>query len=333
MSFTIPRETFKRSTTQSRAELHVTGGVRAYEHQNREWTWYPALSAGAMLALNPQPIGVIGGIALDVGLQIFGLDELNGLETQLVSRVWTPLDAGSNGKPQPVDAWNAIAHNAEVAGNHNYAALARHIAYSMNAAGIRLRDASDDYHSQLIAAIHDKRVSGMRFANIPMQDIHLAFHSVLSELASARDYLATALARTLGAPDRIDAMNRFADWLQKPSQANAKQDPVIAAMLEAYDPKSTAPWLYELTEYRNTFLHRQPIGSQAGARFLQYNEVEHRGIVFPKIEMQLGEGDNSRPPIDALTRFIELYRAMTRLTKLASMQAPYPTEPPNLIVR
>ena len=221
------------------------------------------------------------------------------------------------------DIWRAIARNADKAGDVPYSLLARHMSFSLNAAGIRLRDASDDYRAQLVAAIQAGQKAGCRFSNIPMKDLQLAFHSVLSELASARDYLAAALANKLGAPPKIDAMNRFADWLGAASRAEIRNRPVVREMLDAYDSGSDNPWLHQLTEYRNLFLHRQPLGSATSPQFLVYDVVEREGILYPRISMPLDENDPSAPGQEALARFIQLYRAMTRLVKFAADHAPY----------
>jgi hypothetical protein len=234
---------------------------------------------------------------------------------------------------QPADLWSAIAGTADEAGDGDYATLARHISFSLHAAGIRLRDASDGYRAQLINAIHEGQEAGRRFSNIPMRDLQLAFHSVLSELASARDYLAAALASKLGAPARVDALNRLAEWLEAASRADLRERPVVREMLAAYDPTSASPWLHQLTEYRNVFLHRRPLGAQSASQFLRYEIVMQKGVGYPRIEMPLGAEDPSAPGQDALTRFIDLYRAMTDLLRAAAANAPYESALPNFVVR
>ncbi len=224
---------------------------------------------------------------------------------------------------QPADTWGAIARNADRAGDQTYAMLARNISYSLHAAGIRLRDASDCYNTQLIAAVHEKRKPGSRFSNPPIKDLHLSFHSVLSELSSARDYLAASLAQKLGAPPRIDALNRFADWIKPEAKSQMREMPVVKEMLKAYDSTDVDPWLHDLTEYRNRFLHREPFGSAKGAYRFQYSESDLNGFRYPAIAMPLGEADLSASDIDALSRFVGLYRQMISLARLAAIHAPY----------
>ena len=230
----IPAGTFQRGTTRCITELHITGGARAVERGPRLWMWHPVLVAGATRALAPMPIDRIDRLADNIGLQLFGGDEQSDLEGPLISRVWTPLEGPGNGSMQPADAWRSTARNADQAGDAEYAILARHIAFSLSAAGIRLRDASDAYRAQLMAAIQSRRAVGTRFSNIPIRDLQLAFHSILSELASARDYLAAALASKLAAPPKVDAMNRFAEWLDASSKAELRERPVVREMLDAY---------------------------------------------------------------------------------------------------
>lgn len=328
----ISAKSFQVGHTQSVTELHISGGIRATMQGDKIWSWYPVLKDGQMKSLNPTPINGISTLASEVGETLFGGDQQNDVDKQLISRVWTPLDGPSKVEMQPADLWSCISSNAYDAGDKDYAVLARHISFSVHAAGIRLRDASDGFQAQLFAAIDAKRKTGERYTNIPVADIHLAFHSVLSELASARDYLATALASRLGAPARIDALNRFSDWLAAPSRSHHRTEPVIKEMLQALDTKSTNPWLHMLTEYRNTFLHRRPLGSQQSSQFLIYSIYERRQIPFPKVELPLGDNDAFAPGTDALKHFIGIYREMTGFARLAAQHAPYDSSPKHFMV-
>jgi hypothetical protein len=311
-------------------ELHLTGGLRAPMQGDRLWSLGPVLDGRTVRQLAPRPIQHVAAIAAGIGGTLFGGDEVTGMETPLLSRVWTPLDGPGPGKPQPADNWRAIAGNAADAGAEEYAKVAGHIAFSLTAAGIRLRDASDQHHDQLMAALAEGKSSGNRFSNIPVSDLQLAFHSILSELASARDYLAKTLAITLGAPARIDSLARLKDWLDASSRAHLRAMPPVSDMLAAYDPASPDPWLHELTEYRNLFLHRQPMG-RPGAGWLRYEEREHDGLIIPVVTMPLADDDPFAPGADALLRFVGLYRKMTALLDQAAESAPHPATVPHFV--
>lgn len=328
----IPRETFKISSTRSTSELHISGGLRALEQAPRLWSLGPLLSKGKQVALKPMAIQQIDQAAKDAGQYLFGGDQVSGLGTPLVSRMWTPLNGPTTEGLQTSDLWAGIAGNASDAGNETYAMLARNIAYSLRAAGIRLRDASDGFHNQLIAALQERAVDGRRFTNVAATDIHLAFHSVLSELASARDYLAATLANRFGAPLKVDAMNRLAEWLGKSANTDLRSCKVVAAALAAYDSSAADPWLYELTEYRNQFLHRSPFGTARNSHLLQLSIKAVGELQSPALHMPLGEDDRWAPGEDALKRFITLYRRMIDLLSLAADNAPYDSTPPHFVV-
>lgn len=317
-------------TVQMITELHLTGGLRAPMQGDKMWSLGPVLDGRTVRQLAPRPIQHIAAIAAGIGGTLFGGDEVTGMETPLLSRTWTPLDGPGSGKPQPADKWSAISGNATYAGADEYAELAGHIAFSLTAAGIRLRDASDHHHDQLMAALAEGKSSGTRFTNIPVSDLQLAFHSVLSELASARDYLAKTLAISLGAPARIDALARLKDWLNAPSRAHLRATPIVADMLAAYEPANHDPWLHELTEYRNLFLHRQPMGRR-GAGWLQYEERKHDGLTIPIVTMPLTSDDPFAPGADALLRFVGLHRKMTNLLSRAADVAPHPATFPHFV--
>lgn len=317
----------------SRAFLHITGGARAAEVKGRLWRWFPIMAGGQEGQLSERPIDHVEDLARTVGLTVFGGDQHSDTDKRLPSRIWTPLEVPRAPGLQPADLWRAIGHNAEADGDSAYATFAHHIGHSLHAAGIRLRDASDHYLAQLQGAIDEKSRAGRRFSNIPMLDLQVAFHSVFSELASARDYLAASLAHKLGAPGRIDAMNKLADWAGAVSRAELATRPVVAEMLAAYDREGADPWLFQLGEYRNTFLHRAPFGAANGAAWLVYDEVDHNGMTFPRISLPLGDSDPFTPGTDALTRFIGLYRAMTRLAGLAVQHSPHEASLPSFVGR
>ena len=328
----ISRETFKVGKTLVANDLHISGGLRAQEREPRRWSLGPLLSSDVKPSwLRPFPIQQIDQSAIAIDEILFGGDEISGIGTPLVSRSWTPLNGPHKGMPADV-LWGGIAFNAHKKGDELYSRFARNIAHSLRAAGIRLRDASDGFHIQLMAALAEKKETGARFTNTAAMDIHLAFHSVLSELSSARDYLAAALGHQIGAPPSKDAMNRLADWLAKPVNAHHQSDNVLGQMLAAYDSGSADPWLYELTEYRNEFLHRTPFGMARNQHLLQLTIKQVGELRCPLLHMPLRADDRWGPGKDALKRFITLYRRMIDLLTTAAEDAPYDSTPPHFIV-
>jgi hypothetical protein len=306
--------------------LHITGGLRA-QRAGGGWIIGPLFKNGPVALLGPFADEDIGPMCREFGQFVFGADETSAIDSALPSRIWRPLLGLPLMKHQPADTWCLIGSAAMMSGDAEYERLAAKISMSLRAAGTRLRDASDEYHRQLIAGLRRGQATGLRFQNISMQDLHLAFHSLLSEMSSARDYLATAAARRVGAPASVDALNRLASWLEKPSGKLHVNDPMISAMLQAWDASQPDPWLHDLTEYRNLFLHREPLGANEHARWLSLvqRETAHGRVVTA--QMLLPARPNSNQVCDALMRFVELFGKLCRFSDALAVYAKYAPEP------
>lgn len=312
--------------------LHATGGLRAGRHSDGWMIGPMPAGAGKVKKIGPVPDERVGSVLGALGGQLFGADEVADPDSLLPSRNWTPLLGAPQLAYQPADVWGWVAEAAGAAGDAEYAALARNVSVSLRAAGIRLRDASDEYHRQLLSAIAHGQKPSLRFANTTLADLHLAFHSLLSEMGSARDYLATVAACRVGAPKKIDAASRLADWVKRPAGHAAATDPLVTRILTAWDAAAPDPWLHDLGEYRNLFLHRQPLGADERSQWLRL--VEHTGahgrtlLVTMEIELRPGRTE----VCDALARFVELHGKLCRLADFAAILARYASRPAIFVV-
>ncbi len=324
----IPFTGLTRSPAQVIDELHFTGGVRARLVRDG-WEIGPLLREDGVGAVTGVSEGEIRDLGATMGLTLFGADEIVAIDPNLPARIWTPLLGPPRLAHSPSDIWAFIASSARTAGDDAYARLARNLSVSLRAAGLQLRNASDEYHTQLVAALMRNQRVGGRFKNLSMLELHLAFHSVLAEMASARDYLAQVAAGRVNAPKRIDALNRLKDWVEKPVNFTARRDTLVVRLLEALDSSNPDPWLADITEYRNLFLHREHIGAMAEWLVVEEREslVGHLRTIVMAI--------NVRPPdeatCDALTRFVDLYGSLCRLADLAATLAPYSATPPAFV--
>jgi hypothetical protein len=304
--------------------LHLTGGLRAAKASGG-WNVGPVLRGDQVGHIGPVPDTDVMRCCASLGVRVFGGDHVTDADSALPTRIWTPILWPPVLKHQAADTWSMIASGARSAGDDSYAFLAQNVSLTLHAADIRLRDASDQYHLQLIAALKRSQQLG-RFQNIPAKDLHLAFHSVLTELASTRDYLATIAARQIGAPAKIDALSRLDDWLQRPPNRGHAASSLIAAMLEAYDETKPDPWLWELTDYRNFFLHTKPLGTDEHAQWLSLTERETPLGKIRLVEMQMPIKRHEPATCEALNRFVDLHARVCRLADFAAghaKHAPY----------
>jgi hypothetical protein len=315
-------------TTAVRTELHFTGGIRAYK-SSEGWDIGPLLRESGICAAGKVPDGQIGNLGSAAGLTLFGGDEISGIDTPLPSRVWTPLLGPPRLAQTASDTWGMISSQARLAGDNNYGGLASNIAVSLRAAGLQLRNASDEYHKQLLAALKSGQAVNKRFRNIPMEDLHLTVHSIVTEMGSARDYLAQVAARRVGAPANTDALARLKDWVKKSVNAAARNDVLVEPLLEASDPEGVDPWLDDITKYRKLFLHHEPIGTTA--RWLVLEERESSVGSVRTIMMAINMRPGADTICDALVRFVDLYARLCRLADFAATLAPYIAAPPAFV--
>jgi hypothetical protein len=328
----IPITGLKRSQIETELELHFTGGIRGRRFSDG-WRIGPLLrnnQLSEIAGISESKIASLGGA---MGTTPFGIDEISAVDPMLTTRMWMPFFGLPDATPQPSDTWGMIASGARSAGAESYAGLARNLSASLRAAGLHLRSASDGYHRQLAAALARDQKVGMRFANISMIDLHLAFHSILAEMASSRDYLAQVAVRRCNGPNRIDALSRLKDWLEKPANRESRSDALISRLLSASDVEHSDPWLADITEYRNLFLHREHISAGGAARWMLVEDRESPVGAVRTITMPIKIRPRAETICDALTRFAYLYKQLGQLADFAASLAPYPAAPPHFVVK
>jgi hypothetical protein len=324
----IPISGLKLGTTAIRDELHFTGGLRALRLEGG-WVIGPVLREGVVQFTGFIPEERLASVGHSVGALLFGADQISGTDCHLPVRVWRPLLGPPILKHSADDTWGMIALAARRTNDVGYARLASNLSVSLRAAGLQLRNASDEYHKQIQAALASGKKVGLRFCNIPMIDLHLAFHSVLMEMASARDYLAQVAARRVNAPDQRDSLGRLRGWLDKPANSAALSDELVARLLAASDAKGPDPWLADITEYRNLFLHREHIG--AVAKWLALEECDSAFGPVRTVRMAIHIRPGAEVMCDALVRFVMLYGELCRLADFAATLAPYAAVPLNFV--
>src|SRR3546814_14881753 len=81
--------------------------------------------------------------------------------------MWYPLSATTQRIQAAADLWSNVSQNHDEHADPKDVSLARYLSFSLRAAGIRIRDASDQYHKQLRAAVREKSQDGNRFSNVP----------------------------------------------------------------------------------------------------------------------------------------------------------------------
>lgn len=309
----IPPSDITRSQHLADQELHFTGGLRGFLVGPSQWAIGPTPALQGMSEIGPFEDQRIRECAAALGVVVLGADEIGVVEPDIPFRIWTPLLGPPVMQRAAADTWSMRATGAYQAGDGELARLAGHVSACLRAADLHLRSISDGYNAQLRAAIRRGQTPGGRFSNLALMDVHLACHSLLAEMGAARDYMSAIAARRVGAPSRIEALSRLQDWAAKPVNRSALSDPFLVALLAASDETGGDAWLGELGEYRNLFLHREPMSANDSAKWLTLHERRTAYGAIQTITMELTSAEGSSPPVDALTRFGALHGRLARL--------------------
>jgi hypothetical protein len=261
-------------------------------------------------------------LANHLGLVFIGLEQVSMTDAELPDTIWTPGVPYLDGVENPADVWSAIAHGASSSQDMKYSVISRNISVCMRAAGLQLKNVANQYYLQHKRALRGGIKPGMSFSNVALIELHLACHSLLAEMASVRDYIATIGAIRVGAPEKIDALNRLSDWTNKIVNAQAKSDPLVQRLLESSDKTSSDPWLYDLGEFRNTFLHKRSMATDDRTNRLTVNKLVGRFSGMTGVEMRMTSARDNLTR-EALEFFSELFAKLCDIALFAATCAKY----------
>lgn len=306
-------------------EVHFSGGLRARRNKFG-WMIGPMLVEGSIVEMGPVLEQDMNAVAKELQVRALGANETILGDPYLPTRIWEPFVGLKPTPGLPTELWSNIAHHAAQAGDQRYSSLARYTDSCLRAAGIRLRDISDGYNSQLLSALNRGIQVGHPFRNIPLNELNLAIHSFVAEMGAARDYLAAIVGRQLGAPESKDSLARLDGWLNSNTRSTELNKPAAQMLMQGWTDV-TDPWLKQLTEYRNLFLHREPMGArgvESAPRINSFKSVhgEVRTLILPIPQSLEGLGT-----VDALTQFFRLHWQMCHLAANLANVSPYPSTP------
>lgn len=318
-------------SASSTEEIHFSGGLRGFQ-TDRGWALVPVSEdpdQDALVFRTPQ--AHFDFATRECGLRFIGtcVHYRTGENSpQMDIWEWGARDP-ANGL-SAADSWGAVAHQARVQGDEEYANSASYLSACLKASGLRLRDVSDGYGDQLKWALAENRKPGGWFSNAALLDLYSDCHSLASELSSARDHLSRIAGIHAGAPKNKDSLARLEEWVAKASNNAHASQPLIQLLLTASGTGQNPNWLRKLGEVRNEMLHKVPMASNKRVS----------GIVMQSVKTTLGEiktirlGEpTSTTPLasqapDSLIELSQLGASMERLCRDAWKVAKYPAELP-----
>jgi hypothetical protein len=247
--------------------------------------------------------------------------------------VWEPGKRDPSNNLNAADSWSAVGHNAALAHDSGYAECATYLSVCLKIAGLRLRDVSSKYHDQLRWALRAQQKTGTWFSNAALLDLYADCHSLVSELSSARDYLARLVAIHANAPDNIDSLARLEGWINRIGNHGQASRPLAGLILSASGTKESPGWLRRLGEVRNEMLHKIPMGANRRVSGLTIQEFSTSMGTVQTI--RLAEPLSKTPLVnqgaDPLVELSQLSTSMEQLCRAAWKLAKYPASLPEFI--
>lgn len=311
-------------------EVHFTGGLRGAP-TNRGWALFPVSDdKNSDAIVFPTSTEHFQFATQQCGVSFLGVCVKYRSDTHSAPMdVWDFGNRGPKNEFGAADSWGFVGHRAYLAGDTSYSEPASYIGTSLRTAGLRLRDVSDGYHNQLAWAFAEKRSPSTWFSNAALHDLYGNFHSLASELSSARDHLAKIVAIHIGAPDRIDSSARLEEWLDKSPNRSHQAHPIAGLLLSALGTKTSPGWLRRLGDIRNEMLHRVPMAANKSVAGLVLEQVAT--TLGPVSRIRLGEPLSKTPlSLQAADPLVELARlsiSLEDLCRAVMQQAKYPAEP------
>ena len=260
---------------------HVSGGVRANLSDPLVVKVFPTAARTAELLPLPGPHDVLKAVH-SLGLVLVGTEECMEIG-HLEHRIWHSCTYQKLYTPPglalaPSELWGALAHAAATNGDGESSSVMRHNSFTLTAIGRRLLEVSDEYGTQLLAALADGNRQDRKFSNTQVLDLFLSCHAFLMEACAARDYLARFLGRHVYGGVEADSVAKL---LRKKKPTHA----IDTILGPANDRASPESWMVRMNEYRDIITHRAPLTYLGGGntrieiRFQPWAESK----IFPRI--------------------------------------------------
>lgn len=325
---TTPIDNLRRTRIMSREVLHFTGGLVAFPVVGGGVAIGPIRVETGLGYVGPMSFKKASELAMEMGSFFVGANQIHDTGPER-SEFWKPNLGGGNFE-QTSESWASIAISARKANDEIFANAARYLCLSIRAAAWRLRDVSRFHNEQLEWALLSEKKSGARFSNVPLFDLYLAVHSLVTELCAARDYLAQICALRVGAKQGTDSLARLMDWLSKASHSHARIDAMAALLLSANGNRDSPGWLADLGELRNRLVHREPMAANPDAAALLFVRPDHHERKLGNIRLsKFREGKDvvdGEDPFVSLLRFWLSFEALSRACwPLVDYSAVHPT--------
>lgn len=254
--------------------INYTGGFKIWQLDEDEWSYGPILHEGKPCIIGKFSFAEAKEAIEKMNLCPIGYEHHTSLDGSSMT-VYMSVYPVSPKNPMPAtDVWQTISGNIQGSAGTSGEILGKYAHYltaSLRSMDIAIAQISNHYHTQLIQSLRDGTEVGRRFSTLADLTFIANIHSFFLHFGSARDYLATLIARRCGLSRSIDSL---ASLVKKLDPSNLPNDPILKHMLNqnliipTSDRKAmeVGGWLKQATTIRNSVVHKHPYGSRKSER-------------------------------------------------------------------
>jgi hypothetical protein len=317
------------STELTTDVIHLFGGLRAGTERNGHLYVYPTGDNSAV-EFPVTDKRLYRNTFLALGIDMIGHETIS-IRNGLQHSTWHLLDLNRRSLDvlsDALDQWSCLANTALFNGNSELGELAKHVSFSLRTSSFRLRDISRAYGFQNMCAVSEGIKEGRRFSNVETFDLFMALHSFLTEVCSARDYLARFISKYILPGTNCVTMAA----LHKKILKDHLSHPIAKFVSRVCDRQSVDGWMARLSHFRNQIVHVEPMRNISQSKFLLVKRAMEQSpfaivsLGVPKDPINVVEGDY----VDALTHFRNLMIEMLEFARSVASHSPVPAEIPQI---
>jgi hypothetical protein len=274
-------------------DVHLAGGLRALNNARQAKVQFlPRLDATPQSFEIADYSDLFRNLRQDFKLRVIGCDLVDH-QLQVhghMPPMWLPFheDLGGLFVMKVRDLWSDLGTGGLESDNLAFIDLSHRVKFQIDSSAWRLRDLSNAYFTELNALVETRGYSnGKRIDTMNSFAIEIAVHSLLTDLATLRDYLAEFIAQYVFRPFRTDGKNiRLMAKLKSEILPHMQRKHEIVPYLEAITADNG--WLKILSDYRDLAVHYSPLSSADYRAWVVMKTLEQpNGIQFPSISMSL----------------------------------------------
>lgn len=291
--------------------VNNTGGLKIWQISRDEWSYGPVLRHGKPCIAGVFTFPEVKKKIENIQLIPIGYEYCSSIDG-IVTNTYMSVYPVSKKNPFPTtDVWQNIVGNMAGAKEQSdglHRRYAQYLTASLRSLDFCIAAMANHYHNQLVSSLREGRPEGQRYSHISDLSFAANVHSFFLHFGSARDYLATLVARRCGIQSKeVDSLASLAKRLH-PSRL--PDDPLLRHLLNSgllvpdVDGKKmqAGGWLKGASALRNSVVHNHPYGSREPEQAGMILSIDGAKETFKYWRPIMVDGEGDRDALDVATK-------------------------------